>query len=97
MTGPRTLVRAPVRRQTGYDLDLIGYGTEHISFGSEVLFATHIRVRGGWTMRSPWPPCWSVPQAGRAVMGRNPTRWRRGRRTSSSRWPSRNRPTAIPR
>jgi hypothetical protein len=33
----RTLVRTPlVRRQTGYDLDLIGYDTEHISFGSEL-------------------------------------------------------------
>ena len=39
MTGPRTLVRTPlVRRQTGYDLDLIGYDTEHISFGSELLY-----------------------------------------------------------
>jgi predicted dehydrogenase len=39
MTGPRTLVRSPlVRRQTGYDLDLIGYDTEHISLGSEVLY-----------------------------------------------------------
>jgi predicted dehydrogenase len=39
MTGPRTLVRTPlVRRQTGHDLDLIGYDTEHISFGSEVLY-----------------------------------------------------------
>ena len=39
MTGPDTLVRTPlVRRQTGYDLDLIGYDTEHISFGSEVLY-----------------------------------------------------------
>jgi predicted dehydrogenase len=39
MTGPRTLVRTPlVRRQTGYDLDLSGYDTEHISFGSEVLY-----------------------------------------------------------
>ena len=39
MTGPRTLVRTPlVRRQTGYDLDLIGYDTEHISFGSDVLY-----------------------------------------------------------
>jgi predicted dehydrogenase len=39
MTGPRTLVRTPlVRRQTGYDLDLAGYDTEHISFGSEVLY-----------------------------------------------------------
>jgi hypothetical protein len=39
MTDPRTLVRTPlVRRQTGYDLDLIGYDTEHISLGSEVLY-----------------------------------------------------------
>lgn len=39
MTGPRTLVRTPlVRRQTGHDLDLNGYQTEHISFGSEVLY-----------------------------------------------------------
>jgi predicted dehydrogenase len=39
MTGPRTLVRSPlVRRQTGHDLDLIGYDTEHISLGSEVLY-----------------------------------------------------------
>ncbi|HSU36725.1 MAG TPA: hypothetical protein VLJ88_13790, partial [Propionibacteriaceae bacterium] len=39
MTGPRTLVRTPlVRRQTGHDLDLIGYDTEHISFGDEVLY-----------------------------------------------------------
>jgi predicted dehydrogenase len=39
MTDQRTLVRTPlVRRQTGYDLDLIGYDTEHISLGSEVLY-----------------------------------------------------------
>ena len=39
MTGPRTLVRTPlVRRQTGHDLDLIGYDTEHITFGPDVLY-----------------------------------------------------------
>jgi predicted dehydrogenase len=39
MTSPRTLVQTPlIRRQTGYDLDLIGYDTEHISVGSEVLY-----------------------------------------------------------
>jgi predicted dehydrogenase len=27
-----------VRRQTGHDLDLIGYDTEHITLGSEVLY-----------------------------------------------------------
>lgn len=39
MTAARTLVRSPlVRRQTGHDLDLIGYDTEHITFGSEVVY-----------------------------------------------------------
>ena len=39
MAGPRTLVRSPlVRRQTGHDLDLVGYDTEHISLGSDVLY-----------------------------------------------------------
>jgi predicted dehydrogenase len=39
MTGPRTLARSPlVRRQTGHDLDLNGYDTEHITLGSEVLY-----------------------------------------------------------
>lgn len=39
LTDPRTLVRSPlVRRQTGHDLDLIGYDTEHISLGDEVLY-----------------------------------------------------------
>ena len=35
----RTVVRTPiVRRQTGYDLDLDGYDTDHLTFGSDVLF-----------------------------------------------------------
>jgi predicted dehydrogenase len=39
MIGPRMLVHTSlVRRQTGHDLDLIGYDTEHITFGSEVLY-----------------------------------------------------------
>jgi hypothetical protein len=39
MTGPRTLVRTfLVRRGTGFDLDLIDYDTEHITFGSEVVY-----------------------------------------------------------
>lgn len=39
MTGPRTLVRTPlVRRQTGHDLDLIGYDTEHITLGDQLLY-----------------------------------------------------------
>lgn len=39
MTTAHTLVRSPlVRRQTGHDLDLIGYDTEHITFGSDVVY-----------------------------------------------------------
>ncbi|HEX8343363.1 MAG TPA: Gfo/Idh/MocA family oxidoreductase [Actinoplanes sp.] len=39
MVAPRTIVRSPlVRRQTGYDLDLDGFDTDHITLGSEVLF-----------------------------------------------------------
>jgi predicted dehydrogenase len=39
MAGPRTIVRTPiVRRQTGYDLDLDAFDTDHITFGERVLF-----------------------------------------------------------
>ena len=39
LTGPRTIVRSPlVRRQTGYDLDLDAYDTDHITLGDRVLF-----------------------------------------------------------
>jgi predicted dehydrogenase len=39
LTGDRTIVRTPmIRRQTGYDLDLDGFDTDHITFGSEVLY-----------------------------------------------------------
>ncbi|HEY5486940.1 MAG TPA: hypothetical protein VIK06_04765 [Candidatus Limnocylindrales bacterium] len=35
----RTIVRSPlVRRQTGYDLDLDGFETDHISLGDTILF-----------------------------------------------------------
>jgi predicted dehydrogenase len=37
--GPRTIVRSPlVRRQTGYDLDLDAYDTDHISLGDRILY-----------------------------------------------------------
>jgi len=40
LLGPRRIARTPlVRRQTGYDLDLDGYETDHITLGDEVLFA----------------------------------------------------------
>jgi predicted dehydrogenase len=36
---PRTIVRTPlVRRQTGYDLDLDDFDTDHITYGERVLF-----------------------------------------------------------
>jgi predicted dehydrogenase len=39
LTEPRTIVRTPlVRRQTGYDLDLDAFDTDHISLGDRVLF-----------------------------------------------------------
>jgi predicted dehydrogenase len=38
LTAPKTIVRTEiVRRQTGYDLDLDGFDTDHITFGDEVL------------------------------------------------------------
>ena len=39
LTGPRTIVRTPlIRRQTGYDLDLDGFDTDHISLGDTILY-----------------------------------------------------------
>ena len=39
LTGPHTLVRSPlIRRQTGYDLDLDGFDTDHISIGDTILY-----------------------------------------------------------
>ena len=39
LVGPRTIVRSPlVRRQTGYDLDLDGFDTDHISVGDKILY-----------------------------------------------------------
>ena len=39
LAADRTIVRSPiVRRQTGYDLDLDGFDTDHITFGSDVLY-----------------------------------------------------------
>jgi predicted dehydrogenase len=39
LVADRTIVRSPiVRRQTGYDLDLDGFDTDHITFGSDVLY-----------------------------------------------------------
>ncbi|MFD7657108.1 Gfo/Idh/MocA family protein [Actinosynnema sp. NPDC059797] len=39
LAADRTITRNPVvRRQTGYDLDLAGFDTDHITFNSEVLY-----------------------------------------------------------
>ncbi len=39
LAAPRTIVRTPlVRRQTGYDLDLDGFDTDHISLGDTILY-----------------------------------------------------------
>jgi predicted dehydrogenase len=39
LAGPRTILRTPlVRRQTGYDLDLDGFDTDHLSLGDDVLW-----------------------------------------------------------
>lgn len=39
LAGDRTIVQTPiVRRQTGYDLDLDGFDTDHITFGTDVLY-----------------------------------------------------------
>jgi hypothetical protein len=39
LTAPRTIVRTPlIRRQTGYDLDLDGFDTDHISLGDQVVY-----------------------------------------------------------
>ena len=68
MTGPRTLVRSPlVRRQTGHDLDLIGYDTEHISLGSEVLY------------RNPYPGRrWMDEEVAMATLLERTASWVRG-------------------
>jgi predicted dehydrogenase len=39
LTAPRTILRTPLlRRQTGHDLDLQGFDTDHIALGAQVLF-----------------------------------------------------------
>lgn len=39
LVAPRTIARTSlVRRQTGYDLDLDGYDTDHVSLGAEILY-----------------------------------------------------------
>jgi predicted dehydrogenase len=68
LLGPRTIARTPlVRRQTGYDLDLDGFETDHITFGDEVLF------------RNPFPGRrWNDEEIAIATLLRAMAAWVRG-------------------
>lgn len=68
MHGPRTVVRsALVRRQTGYDLDLDGFDTDHITYGSDVLY------------RNPYPGRrWSDEEIAIATLLERTAAWVRG-------------------
>ncbi|SDS50476.1 Predicted dehydrogenase [Friedmanniella luteola] len=68
MAAPQTLVRTPlVRRQTGHDLDLVGYDTEHITFGSEVVY------------RNPYPGRrWMDEEVAMATLLERTAAWARG-------------------
>jgi predicted dehydrogenase len=68
LAGPRTIVRTPlVRRQTGYDLDLDGFDTDHLTLGTEVLF------------RNPYPGLrWSDEEIAIATMLQATATWVRG-------------------
>ena len=72
LAADRTIIRTPlVRRQTGYDLDLDGFDTDHITFGNEVLYrnpyqgqrwndeeiaiATLLEDTAAWTQGGPAP------------------------------------------
>jgi hypothetical protein len=73
MVAPRTIVRSElVRRQTGYDLDLDGFDTDHISLGETILYrnpfiglrlsdeeiaiATMLLAMGAWCRDEGAPP-----------------------------------------
>jgi predicted dehydrogenase len=68
MAGPRTIVRTPlIRRQTGYDLDLDGFDTDHITLGSDVLY------------RNPYPGRrWSDEEIAIATLLEATAAWARG-------------------
>ena len=98
MTGPRTLVRRPlVRRQTGHDLDLIGYETEHITLGAEVLYRNPYPGHRWMDDEIAMATLLEQTAPGSAATARRPTRWPRASRTTRSRWRSSRRPTPTPR
>ncbi len=74
LAGPKTIVRTPiVRRQTGYDLDLDGYETDHLTLGDRVLYrnpypgrrwndeeiaiASQLDAMAAWVRGAGPPPC----------------------------------------
>jgi predicted dehydrogenase len=68
LTEPRTIVRTPlVRRQTGHDLDLDGFDTDHITLGDRVLF------------RNPYPgERWNDEEIAIATLLQRTAAWVRG-------------------
>ena len=68
MTEPRAVVETPlVRRQSGHDLSLNGYDTEHITFGSQVLY------------RNPYPGRrWMDEEIAMATLLERTAEWVRG-------------------
>jgi predicted dehydrogenase len=68
LAAPRTIVRSPlVRRQTGHDLDLDGFDTGTITFGSQVLY------------RNPYPGRrWNDDEIATATMLEAMATWVRG-------------------
>lgn len=73
LVAPRTITRTPIlRRQSGHDLDLNGFDTEHLSFGDQVLYrnpfvgrrwnddeiavATLLRQTAAWVRQEGPPP-----------------------------------------
>jgi predicted dehydrogenase len=68
LAAPKTIVRTEiVRRQTGYDLDLDGFDTDHITFGDEVLY------------RNPYPgKRWNDEEIAIATLLQDMGNWVRG-------------------
>ena len=98
LAGPRTIVRESLtRNQTGYDLNLDGFDTELISRGDTVLYRNPYPDSGGWTRRSPSPPCCRPPRGGPPTAAHRRTRWPTGSTTTGSRSPSTRRSRRIDR
>ena len=82
-----------LRRQTGHDLDLQGFDTDHIAFGAQVLFRNPY---AGLRLNDDEIATAALLQAMAAwVRGDGPAPYplAEGAQTTSSRWPSRMPPT----